>query len=116
MEIKKLTNADAGCIYDSHNGHYNIPFVIGYAEQAGRPTDPFVQWALNCYASHCHMPAFPNEALIEECDAAIVWLNDNVADECDLYFDFNDGDFGAYFEDDWEDPEEFAQSAKKGDD
>lgn len=118
MEIKKLTNADAGCIYDSHNGHYIIPFVIGYAHDAGRQTDPFVLFALSEYADNYHDPVFPNDALIEEHDQAIIWLNQNVAPD-GFIFEWNDGDFGLYSVDEygeWADPEEFAQQAKKGED
>lgn len=119
MSIQRLTPANAGCIYDSHHGHYIVPFVIGYAGQSGRPTDPFVLWAINSYSQHCHDPAYPNDALIEECEAAIVWLNEYVRPE-GYFFDWNDGDFGL-----WQDefdlanntnPEQFAQRAKKGDD
>jgi len=117
MTIQRLTPADAGCIYDSHHGHYIVPFVIGYAERSGRPTDPFVGWALATYQRCSHEPDYPHDALIEESEAAIVWLNEHVRPE-GYFFDWNDGDFGLWEDEDnlCTDPSEFAQRAKKGDD
>lgn len=95
MTIQRLTPADAGCIYDSHHGHYIVPFVIGYAERSGRPTDPFVGWALATYQRCSHEPDYPNDALIEESEMATVWLNDNIAPN-EYAFGWNDGDFGMW--------------------
>lgn len=95
MTIQRLTPADAGCIYDSHHGHYIVPFVIGYADDAGRPTDPFVRWAVATYREHNWETNYPHDALIEECEAAIVWLNEHVRPD-GFSFDWNDGDFGMW--------------------
>lgn len=94
----KLTSSHAGCLFDSHSrGHYIVPTVIEYADDLGRPTDPFVKYALFRYSTDHHLNAdeFPHEALIEESDKAIQWMNDNCAPE-GYAFDWNDGDFGLY--------------------
>lgn len=94
-EPTKLTAKDAGCIFDSHRGHQISALVIWYAKEIGRITEPFVQFAVLEYDDKNHVPHYPFEALQDETDSAIEWLNDFAAPD-GYHFDWNDGDFGMY--------------------
>lgn len=100
-DIKRMSSADAGCIFDSHRGHFIVPDVVRFAYRHGRPTDPFVVFALARYDDEYFKPTYPSEGMIEEADAATVWLNANLAPE-GFAFDWNDGDYGLYEVDDEE--------------
>lgn len=84
-----------GCIFDSHRGHYIIPEIITYAEELGRPTDPFVKFTLTRYDEQYHTDEYPTSAMDDEHEKAIDWLNENIAPE-GYSFGHNDGDFGLY--------------------
>ena len=88
-------NYSPGCYIDSHHGHYAIPEVVRIAEREGRPMDAEMTDLLARYEEHSHEAAFNMEAVIEESDKAIDWLNEH----CPLdghTWGWNDGDFGLY--------------------
>jgi aminoglycoside phosphotransferase (APT) family kinase protein len=84
-----------GCYFDSHRGHYIVPDIIAFARNAGRPTDPFVGYALDQYEHVYYTEGYPSEALIEESDRAIEWLNEHHPWDAHTWM-WNDGDFGLY--------------------
>ena len=86
---------EPGCYIDSHQGHYAIPGVVRFAERAGRPVDSEMASLLARYDEHSHEAEFDMEAIIEESDRAIEWLNDNHAVDGHGW-GWNDGDFGLY--------------------
>jgi hypothetical protein len=89
------TTYEPGCYLDSHHGHYNIPEVVRFAQRAGRPVDVVMAALLDSYDDHSHEPNFNGEAIIEESDRAIDWLNEHQAVDGHTW-GWNDGDFGLY--------------------
>lgn len=90
-----LTPLRPGCYFDSHRGHYIYPEIIRFARSFGRPTDEEIETALARYDGHYHEADYPHEAIIEESEAAIEWLNEHFG-QAGHVWEWNDGDFGLY--------------------
>src|SRR5213080_1641715 len=88
-----------GCWIDSHHGHYAIPGVIYLAEGFGRKLDNAMAKLLGEYADHYFEDDYPWELIVEESDASAQWLNDHHRPD-GFWWEWNDGDFGLYAEDD----------------
>lgn len=88
-----------GCYVDSHHGHYAIVRVIDIATDLGRPLDPFATYTLSRYDEDSHLPNYPGEAVIEESDRAIEWLNEHHCPD-GYSWGWYEGDFGLYAEGD----------------
>lgn len=103
---------ETGCYIDCHNGHYAIPSVIELAQNYGYILGPFAEYVLDNYNDHYHEDEYPTSALDELATSAIEWLNSSYStreiqgQNCPpfrpdgYYWDWNDGDFGLYKEED----------------
>jgi hypothetical protein len=90
-----MTTFQPGCYFDSHLGHYIVPEIIRLAESEGRKLDARMSDVLARYEDDSHLADYPNEAVIEESDAAIQWLNDYHRPE-GFWWGWVEGDFGLY--------------------
>jgi len=94
-ERKTATVFEPGCIFDSHRGHYIYPEIIKLAESEGRALDDRMIGLVESYDKDYHEESYDYEAIIEESEAAIGWLNDNRRPE-GFWFGWWEGDFGLY--------------------
>jgi hypothetical protein len=103
-----------GCYLDNHRGHYIIRDMIWLAEELGYIIDPAMQFVLEKYEDHSHEDGYPYESIRDEADNALEWLNwqGNVTPMPGqnkppvipegTYWDWQDGDFGLWREDESE--------------
>jgi hypothetical protein len=93
---------EPGCYFDSHQGHYVVPAIIKLAYANGSMRDPFVEYALSRYDEDHDIEGYPSEALIDESDKAIEYLNTALQAQGVKGFTWrwDEGDFGLYPDED----------------
>jgi hypothetical protein len=103
---------DAGCFLDNHRGHYIVRDMLWLCrDDFGYILDPCLSFALLVYDKYGDTPEFPHEAMQDEAQAALNWLNGGPNEGKDrpikgqnsppvipegYAWDWYEGDFGLY--------------------
>ncbi len=111
MTITKFTPADAGCLFDGHNGIYIYGMIVDLAVECGMELSDHDsierRWAYDHEVDNATL-AQCFEHLVDPygglADKATEWLNENVAPE-GFRFDWSDGEFYFMSDEWWEENE-----------